>query len=116
MTNKIYDIPLEFIEHSIEIGIKISEARDRGEQKNIDDFSDPYGNDLTSIYFAGQGLCLDIIDAIGSRDVITLSWDSECFGFFSGGSRRLLPLSTLRKLQELMDLNKINYEPKEILA
>ena len=114
--NKVYDIPYEFIENSIDMGIKISEARNQGEQKSIDDFSGPYGNDLTNIYFAGQGLCLDVKDAIGSRDVITLSWGSECFGFFSGGPRRLLPLSTLRKLQKLMDLNEINYEPKKMLA
>lgn len=52
----------------------------------------------------------------GTRDVITLSWDSECFGYFSGGPRRLLSLKALRKLQELMDLNEINYEPKAMLA
>ena len=115
MTSKVFDIPHEFIENSIDIGIKISEARNLGETKHIGDYS-PYGNDLTNIYFAGQGLCLDVKNAIGDRDVITLSWNSECFGYFSGGLRRLLPLSTLRKLQKLMDLNQINYEPKKILA
>ncbi len=114
--SNVLDINMGFIENSIDIGIKISEARDRGESKWIDDFREPYGNDLTNIYFVGQGLCLDVKDAIGDRDVITLSWSSECFGYFSGGQRRLLSLPALRKLQRLMDLNKINYQPKGTLA
>jgi hypothetical protein len=106
---------MEFIENSIRIGIKLSEARDRGENKNIDDFS-TYGNDLKNIYFVGQGLCLDVKDVIGTADVITLSWDNETFGYFSGGLRRLLSIKALKDLQKLMDLNGINYEPKEIFA
>lgn len=114
--NNILDTNMEFIENSIDIGIKISEARDQGETKYLNDFSGPWGNDLTNIYFIGQGLCLDVKDAVGSQEVITLSWDSECFGFFSGGPRRLLSLQALRKLQRLMDLNGINYQPKKNLA
>lgn len=114
--SNILDINMGFIENSIDIGIKISEARDQGESKWIDDFSGPYGNDLTNIYFVGQGLCLDVKDAIGSQEVITLSWEKENFGYFSGGIRRLLSISALRKLQRLMDLNKINYQPKGTLA
>ena len=113
--SNIFETPMEFIENSIKIGIKLSEARDRGETKHIDDFS-PYGNDLRNIYFVGQGLCLDVKDAIGTVDVITLSWDKETFGYFSGGLRRLLSIEALRNLQKLMDLNGINYEPKEIFA
>jgi hypothetical protein len=114
--NNILDTNMEFIENSIDIGIKISEARDRGETKYVNDFSGPWGNDLTNIYFVGQGLCLDVKDAISSLDVITLSWDRETFGYFSGGPRRLLSLPALRKLQRLMDLNGINYEPKPSLS
>ena len=110
MTHQVYDIPMEFIENSIQIGIKLA----NGEAKTIDELS-PYGNDLKNLYFVGQGLCLDVKDAIGSADVITLSWDKETFGFFSGGPRRLLSLPALRGLQELMDLCEINYEPKEML-
>lgn len=113
--NSIMDTPMEFIENSIQMGIKLSEARDRGETKHIDDFSGPYGNDLRNIYFVGQGLCLDVKDAIGSTDVITLSWGNESFGYFSGGLRRLLSIKALKSLQKLMDLNEINYEPKESL-
>lgn len=69
------------------------------------DLTGPDGNDLTNIYFVGQGLCLDVKDAIGTQDIITLSWEKETFGYFSGGPRRLLSLSALRKLQRLMDLN-----------
>ena len=116
MKSKVFDIPQEFIKKSIDIGIKISKARLNGEgTKFISDYS-PYDNDLINIYFVGQSLFLDTRDKIGDIDSITLSWDNECFGYSSGGIRRLLPISTLRKLQELMDLNNINYEPKEILA
>jgi hypothetical protein len=113
--NSILDTNMEFIENSIDIGIKISEARDRGETKYVNDFSGPWSNDLTNIYFIGQGLCLDVKDSIGSQDVITMSWDNETFGYFSGGKRRLLSLSALRKLQRLMDLNEISYQPKNII-
>ena len=111
----VTDINLKFIENSIDIGIKISKAKLDGKTEYINKHSYFY-NDLTNIYFAGQGLCLDVKDAIGTQDVITLSWDSECFGYFSGGPRRLLSLKALRKLQKLMDLNGINYEPKAMLA
>lgn len=114
--DNILDTNVEFIENSIDIGIKISEARDRGESKRIEDFSGPWGNDLTNIYFVGQGLCLDVKDAIGSQEVITLSWDKETFGYFSGGLRRLLSLPALRKLERLMDLNGINYQHKSTLS
>lgn len=113
--NSVINIPMEFIENSIEIGIKLSEASSRGEKKYINDFSS-YDNDLTNIYFVGQGLCLDVKDPIGDRDIITLSWDSECFGYFSGGLRRLLSIKALRSLKKLMDLNGINYKHKENLA
>lgn len=111
----VTDINLKFIENSIDIGIKISKAKLDGKTEYINKYSYFY-NDLKNIYFVGQGLCLDVKDAIGTQDVITLSWDSECFGYFSGGPRRLLSLKTLRKLKELMDLNGIKYEPKAILA
>jgi len=110
----VADIPMSFIERSLKIGIKISKASLNNKTEYINKYS-YYHNDLKNIYFAGQTLCLDVEDAIGTRDVLTLSWDSECFGYFSGGPRRLLSLKALRKLQELMDLNGINYEPKEIL-
>jgi hypothetical protein len=60
--SNIADTNVEFIENSIDIGIKISEARDQGQSKHVNDFSGPYGNDLTNIYFVGQGLCLDVKD------------------------------------------------------
>jgi hypothetical protein len=105
---------MEFIENSIQIGIQISQARDRGETRHIEDFGQ-FDNDLKNIYFVGQGLCLDVKDLIGTLDVITLSWDRETFGYFSGGPRRLLSLKALRSLRQLMDLNGIQYESKPIL-
>jgi len=110
--SNILETPMEFIENSIEIGIKISEARDRGKKMHVRDFGGPYGNDLINLYFVGQGLCLDVRDAIGSVEVITLSWEKETFGYFSGGPRRLLSLPALRKLKRLMVLNEINHGSK----
>ena len=107
----IIDVPIEFVENSIQIGIKIAKK----EAKYINQLS-PYNNDLRNIYFVGQGLFLDFKDTIGSVDAITVSWDDETFGFFSGGSRRLLSLNALRGLEELMILCGINYDPKPMLS
>jgi hypothetical protein len=104
------DIPIEFIENSIEIGIKQTEAVLKGEKKYINDFSP--GNDLKNMYFAGAGLVLDTQDEFGQEDVITISHDSESFGSFNGGPRRLLSIKAIRSLEKLMQLCKIKYSPK----
>jgi len=104
------DIPMEFIENSINIGIQLAEASQRGEKKYINDYSP--GNDLKNIYFVGAGLVLDTQDEFGQEDVITLSHDSESFGSFSGGPRRLLSIKAIRNLEKLMQLCKIKHNPK----
>jgi hypothetical protein len=114
MISAVFDIPAEFIENSIKIGIQLSEYREKGEKKYINDVSP--GNDLKSIYFAGQTLCLDTRDEFGQEAVITLSWDEESFGLFSGGPRRLLSLNALRDLDTLMKKNNINHDPKLFLV
>lgn len=106
-----FDIPMEFIENSINIGVQIAEAADRGENKTINDFS-PYGNDLKRIYFVGAGLVLDTRDEFGQEDVITISHEDETFGSFSGGPRRLLSIKAIRNLEKLMQLCEINHTPK----
>jgi hypothetical protein len=100
----VYEIPMEFIEHSLEIVIKIAKEP----TLNINDVSS--GTDLKRAYFVGQGLCLDTMDEFGDEDVITVNWSDKCFGLFSGGPR--VPLSTvaLERLQTLMDLCNVNYE------
>ena len=109
----VFEIPREFIENSIRVGIQLSEYRDKGEKKYIKDVSP--GNDLKNIYFAGQTLCLDTKDEFGQEDVITISWNDESFGLFSGGARRLLSLNALRDLDTLMKMNNINHEPKPFI-
>jgi hypothetical protein len=106
-----FDIPMEFIENSISIGIKLAEASHRGERKHINDYS-PYSNDLKRIYFVGAGLVLDTRDEFGQEDVITISHESECFGSFAGGPRRLLSIDAVRNLEKLMQLCEINHTPK----
>ena len=105
------DIPMEFIENSIEIGIKLAEASVKGEKKYINDFS-PYGNDLKNIYFVGAGLVLDTRDEFGQEDVITISHDAESFGSFSGGPRRLLSIKAVRSLEKLMQFCEVKHTPK----
>ena len=106
-----FDIPMEFIENSINIGIQLAEARQRGEKKYINDFS-PYGNDLKNIYFVGAGLVLDTRDEFGQEDVITISHGEESFGSFSGGPRRLLSIKAIRNLEKLMQLCEVKHTPK----
>lgn len=104
---KIFEIEETFIQDSIKLGIDIAKS----DGKYIEDFKKD--SIVKRIYFVGQGLCLDIEDnESGDPEVITLSWGSESFGFFSGGMRRLLSINSLRLLSELMDICQINYEPK----
>jgi hypothetical protein len=105
-----FDIPTEFIENSINIGIQLAEASAKEEKKYINDFSQ--GNDLKNIYFIGSGLVLDVCDEFNQSDVITISHDSECFGSFTGGPRRLLSIAAIRKLEKLMQLCEINHTTK----
>lgn len=100
----VYDIPAEFIENSIRVGITISQNPDLC----ISEVSP--GNDLKRIYFVGQGLCLDTEDEFGIQNVITISWSDKSYGLFSGGPRIPLSPLALESLQELMDLCNINYE------
>jgi hypothetical protein len=100
----VYEIPMEFIEHSLEIMIKIA----KDPNLSISDVSS--GTDLKRAYFVGQGLCLDTKDEFSQEEVITVNWSDKRFGLFSGGPRVPLSLVALERLQTLMDLCNINYE------
>lgn len=100
----VYEIPTEFIENSIRVGITIA----RDPNLIISDVSP--GNDLKRLYFAGQGLCLDTKDEFGQEEVVTVNWSDKCYGLFSGGPRVPLSPVALNSLRELMDLCNINYE------
>jgi hypothetical protein len=100
----VYEIPTEFIENSIRVGISVA----KDPELSISDVSP--GNDLKRIYFVGQGLCLDTKDEFGQEEVITVNWSSKTYGLFSGGPRVPLSPQALKSLQELMDLCQINYE------
>lgn len=109
--HKTFEIPMEFIENSIKIGIDIKKGEAKGITKNIES-----GTDLKRIYFVGQGLVLDTEDEFGDTDVITINWSDENFGSFMGGPRRLLSITALRDLKILMNLCKIKYTDKEFLC
>lgn len=100
----VYEIPIEFIEHSLEIAITIA----KDPNLSISDVSS--GTDLKRVYFVGQGLCLDTMDEFGQVDLITVNWSDRCFGLFSGGPRVPLSHVAIERLITLMDLCNINYE------
>ncbi len=102
--HSVYEIPTEFIENSIRVGITIA----KNPELTISEVSPV--NDLKRIYFVGQGLCLDTRDEFGQEEVITVNWSSKTYGLFSGGPRVPLSPAALISLQELMDLCNINYE------
>jgi hypothetical protein len=100
----VYEIPMEFIEHSLEIAIKIANQP----ALSIGDVTS--GTDLKRVYFVGQGLCLDTRDEFGQEEVITVNWSDKCYGLFSGGPRVPLSSVALDRLITLMDLCNVNYE------
>ena len=99
----VFNIPIEFIEKSIEISLKSFENGG----------IIPKGTDLKRSYFVGQTFVLDTEDEFGISKVITINFDSEDFGLFDGDTRRrLLTLPALRNLELLMQKVGINYESK----
>lgn len=100
----VFEVPMEFIEHSLEIAIKIA----KDPNLSISDVSS--GTDLKRVYFVGQGLCLDTRDEFGQEQVITVNWSDKKFGFFSGGPRVSLSDVAIDRLRTLMELCNINYE------
>ena len=95
------DISHEFLTHSIKVTLDCAKTGKFNAQ-----------GDLRKAYFVGATLCLDIQDEFGDRDVITICHSSECFGLFSGGRRRLLPIEALKTLEELMKECNINHTTK----
>jgi|688.fasta_scaffold1070511_2 hypothetical protein len=98
----ILDCPIEFIENSLEIALN----RFEGNSNKI-----PKHSDLINVYFAGATLCLDVyINCKTDKDVITISYNKQTFGYFSGGYRRLLSIKALKTLDKLIKVAKINHE------
>jgi hypothetical protein len=68
---------------------------------------------MSRSYFMGAALCLDIAHNYSSdADVITISHDRESWGFFTGGTRRLLNIEQLKLLEETMEVAEIHYTAK----
>jgi hypothetical protein len=104
--NKISDLSLDFVDATISAACDLA----LGLATHL-----PEDSDATSVYFVGRTLCIDIKDDLGNRDVLTISYQSEDIGFFSGERRRLLPIKTLRLLESLMTLCAIKHDKKEYL-
>lgn len=100
--NKVFDIPIEFIEHSLEQGIKIC----KGEIIS-------YSGDLKSIHFIGASLCLDTENEFGETFAIVLNYDSEMFFNLVGPKvKRILTIKAIKLLDELMNICEVNKEAK----
>jgi len=99
----ILDCPIEFIENSLEIALKSFEEKQTPLIYR--------GSDLINIYFMGATLCLDVyINCKTDKDVITINYTTQTFGYFSGGYRRLLSIKALKTLDKLMKVANINHE------
>lgn len=68
-----------------------------------------------NVYFAGRTLFFDLKTKDDSVECLTISYTNECFGLFSGGNRKLLSISNLIKLKELMVVCGVTYPKKEII-
>ena len=115
---QISEVPQAFIKNSIDIGIIMSKHRNMGINTYPQEYYLGPDNDLVKLYFAGQTLCLDVDNVVHGRGVILVSYNKESFNYNANGESslsKLMPIATLRSLQELMDLNNINYAPKTIL-
>jgi hypothetical protein len=95
----------DFSTRDIEIIIRISKQI-IVDGKNPDDV--PW---ITNIYFVGATMCIDGFFN-GKIDTLTVSYNKESVGFFSGGLRRLLSLDALRDLAAIMNELKITKENK----
>ncbi len=104
MINTI-DISHELLTHSIQVTLDCAKTGKFNAK-----------GDLIRAYFVGATLCLDLRDKFGDSDVITVCHSSECFGLFSGGVRRLLPIKALQLLEELMKECGIKHETKWIMG
>lgn len=100
------DLSFDFINHTIRQGIKIT----KGEINFL-----PEDSDAVRLYFAGRTLFIDVGDDLGNKDAFTLCYADEDIGLFSGGRRRLMPIETLRLMEELMSLCNIKHDKKEWL-
>jgi hypothetical protein len=62
---------------------------------------------IHNIYFVGATLFIDgYFNNV--KDSMTICFNNQTVGFFSGGYRKLLPIDSLRYIGEIMDSNKIN--------
>jgi len=101
---RVSDIPMRFIEHSLEQGIEVAKQE-----------RDYLEGDCKNLYFAGRTLFIDTKDKNGSVDCITLCHADETLGWFSDGTfRRLMSIKACRLMEELMNLCGIKHEPKWI--
>lgn len=94
----VSDIPMEFIEHSLEQGIEFAKKQRTS-----------FEGDCVRMYFAGRTLFIDTKQG----DSITLSHASESYGWFSDGMfRALMSIKACKLMEELMVMCKIQHEQK----
>lgn len=105
MKNSILDLSLTDVDNILQLIEDIQIKPLDGDHYEIPDW-------FKNTYFAGAGLCIDVIKENGEIDVMTFSHKSEDVGFFSGGIRKLLSIKSIRTLERVMQRAKINHTPK----
>ncbi len=103
---KLNDIPMDFIEHSIELALQCIINKNRYFVKT--------NHDLTHVYFVGRTLVLDTKDEFGNTVVILINHSTETFNFFvsSNGFKRLLSIRALKALETLLKVAEVTYTSK----
>lgn len=91
-TKTILDKSNQWIEDAVQI------ALDR-ELGSIESGVDKFG----AIYFAGATLCMDL-NTPEEKEVLTICYNDESVGYFSGGIRMGLSITACKNLERLMSL------------
>lgn len=94
----ISNVSQEFIENALLQSLNIA-------RENLE-----YLTEASGTYFAGRTLCIDFKDEHDDLTVITCSYSEESVGFFSGGSRKMLSMKSMRLLHALSNEWGINQD------
>jgi hypothetical protein len=99
----ILDISNETIENILE-DVKISAETNQ--------FYTSMSDKVKRCYFVGATLFIDMIDENIEMDCMTFNYTNETVGWFSGGTRKLLSIESVRLLRLVMKESNINHEEK----
>lgn len=102
MKDGIFDLSYPFIERCIDEALNDNLVKFRKE------------SDLSNMYFVGATLCIDTKDELGTSDILLLSLNEQTvYSVYEHNfvSRRLLPISIIKKMKKLYDECEVKYNP-----